>query len=53
MRSAISQLKLICLGEEDIAKGRSKPQDEIFAGIDEYLRRQNVEDILYKKLMKY
>jgi prevent-host-death family protein len=38
MRSAISQLKLICLGEEDIAKGKTKPQEEIFAGIDEYLR---------------
>ncbi len=38
MRNAIGLLKLICLGEDDAAKGRSIPQEEVFASIDKVLR---------------
>jgi prevent-host-death family protein len=34
MRNAIGLLKLISQGEEDIKNGKSKSQEEVFAGID-------------------
>ena len=34
MRNAIGILKLISQGEEDIRTGKSKPQEEVFKGID-------------------
>ena len=34
MRNAIGLMKLISLGEEDILKGKSKKQDEVFSAIE-------------------
>lgn len=34
MRNAIGLLKLISLGEEDIRKGQSKSQDEVFSDLE-------------------
>jgi prevent-host-death family protein len=38
MRNAIGILKLISQGEEDIRTGKSKPQEEVFKGIDTLLK---------------
>ena len=38
MRNAIGILKLISQGEEDIRNGKSKPQEEVFAGIANMLK---------------
>ena len=38
MRNAIGILKLISQGEEDIRIGKSKPQEEVFKGIDTLLK---------------
>ncbi len=40
MRNAIGLLKLISLGEEDIKKGRSRPQEKVFANIDNILKEK-------------
>jgi prevent-host-death family protein len=37
MRNAIGLLKLISLGEEDIRRGKSKTQDEVFLTMDKIL----------------
>ena len=37
MRNAIGLLKLISLGEEDIRKGQSRPQDEVFSDLEKLL----------------
>ena len=37
MRNAIGLLKLISLGEEDIRKGQSKSQDEMFSDLEKLL----------------
>lgn len=37
MRNAIGILKLISLGEEDIKEGKSKSQDDVFAGIEKLI----------------
>jgi prevent-host-death family protein len=37
MRNAIGILKLISLGEEDIRKGRSKSQNDVFTGLEKLL----------------
>jgi prevent-host-death family protein len=37
MRNSIGLLKLISLGEEDIRKGQSKPQDEVFSDLEKIL----------------
>ena len=34
MRNTIGLLKLISLGEEDIREGKSKSQDDVFAGLE-------------------
>ena len=39
MRNAIGLLKLISLGEEDIKNGESKSQEEIFATIENTLKK--------------
>ncbi len=38
MRNAIGILKLISQGEEDIRSGKSKPQEEVFKGINALLK---------------
>lgn len=40
MRQALGLLKLISQGEEDIRNGRIKPQEEVFAGIDQMLKER-------------
>ncbi len=40
MRNAISILKLISQGEEDIKGGKSKPQEEVFADIESILKEK-------------
>jgi prevent-host-death family protein len=40
MRIAIGLLKLISQGEEDIKNGKSKSQEEVFAGIDRMLKER-------------
>jgi prevent-host-death family protein len=40
MRNAIGLLKLISQGEEDINNGKSKSQEEVFAGIDRMLKER-------------
>ena len=40
MRNAIGLLKLISQGEEDIKNGKSKSQEEVFAGIDQMLKKR-------------
>jgi prevent-host-death family protein len=40
MRNAIGLLKLISQGEEDIKNGKSKSQEEVFAGIDQMLKER-------------
>lgn len=42
MRNAIGLLKLVCIGEDDVAKGRSKTQDEVFADIDRTFRGKKI-----------
>jgi len=42
MRNAISILKLISQGEEDIKGGKSKLQEEIFADIENILKEKMV-----------
>jgi len=37
MRNTIGLLKLISLGEEDIRKGQSRPQDEVFSDLEKLL----------------
>ncbi|MBS3918820.1 MAG: type II toxin-antitoxin system Phd/YefM family antitoxin [Deltaproteobacteria bacterium] len=38
MRNAIGILKLISQGEKDIKNGKSKPQEEVFASIENILK---------------
>ncbi len=40
MRNAIGILKLISQGEEDIRKGKSKAQDELFTEIEKTLKER-------------
>jgi prevent-host-death family protein len=40
MRNAIGLLKLISQGEEDIKNGKSKSQEEVFAGIAHMLKEK-------------
>jgi prevent-host-death family protein len=40
MRNAIGLLKLISQGEEDLKNGKSKSQEEVFAGIDRMLKER-------------
>jgi len=40
MRNAIGLLKLISLGEKDIKGGKSKPQGEVFAKIENILKEK-------------
>ncbi len=40
MRKAIGILKLISQGEEDIKRGRSKSQEEVFAEIENILKER-------------
>jgi len=40
MRNAIGILKLISKGEEDIKNGMSKSQEEVFANIDNILKKR-------------
>ena len=40
MRNAIGILKLISQGEKDIKKGKSKPQEEVFADIENILKEK-------------
>jgi len=40
MRNAIGILKLISKGEEDIKNGKSKSQEEVFANIDNILKKR-------------
>lgn len=37
MRNSIGLLKLISLGEEDVRKGQSKPQDDVLSDLDKLL----------------
>jgi prevent-host-death family protein len=37
MRNAIGLLKLVCLGEDEVAKGQSLSQEEVFANVDKVL----------------
>jgi len=41
MRKAISLLKLISLGEEDIKQGKSKTQDRVFKDIEKMLVKKD------------
>ncbi len=40
MRNAIGLLKLICLGEDEVTRGRSLSQEEVFANMDKLLREK-------------
>ncbi|MDW7761926.1 MAG: type II toxin-antitoxin system Phd/YefM family antitoxin [Acidobacteriota bacterium] len=40
MRNALGILKLISQGEEDIKAGKSKSQEEVFANIENLLRKK-------------
>ena len=40
MRNTIGLLKLLAQGEEDIKKGRSKTQEEVFAKIESLLKEK-------------
>ncbi|MBI5374658.1 MAG: type II toxin-antitoxin system Phd/YefM family antitoxin [Candidatus Schekmanbacteria bacterium] len=40
MRNAIGLLKLISQGEEDIKKGKSKSQEEVFSNIENILKEK-------------
>ena len=40
MRNAIGLLKLISLGEQDIKRGKSKSQEEVFANIENILKEK-------------
>jgi prevent-host-death family protein len=40
MRTAIGILKLISQGEQDIKDGKSKPQEEVFADIENILKEK-------------
>ena len=40
MRNALGLLKLISRGEEDIRKGRVRPQEEVFARIERAITRR-------------
>jgi prevent-host-death family protein len=40
MRNAIGLLKLISLGEEDIKDGKARPQEEVFATIENILKER-------------
>lgn len=40
MRNALGLLKLISQGEEDIRKGRVRPQEEVFARIERAITRR-------------
>jgi prevent-host-death family protein len=43
MRNALGILKLISQGEEDIKAGKSKSQEEVFANIENLLRKKRNE----------
>lgn len=43
MRNSIGLLKLISLGEEDVRKGQSKPQDDVFSDLESLLNAVNNE----------
>jgi hypothetical protein len=51
MRNAIGLLKLISQGEEDIKNGKSKSQEEVFAGIDQTLKERS-EEILRGRVVE-
>jgi prevent-host-death family protein len=40
MRNAIGILKLISQGEEDIRRRKSRPQEEVFAGVEHILKER-------------
>jgi prevent-host-death family protein len=40
MRNVIGLLKLVAQGEEDIRKGRTRPQQEVFADLERKLRKK-------------
>jgi prevent-host-death family protein len=40
MRNAIGILKLISQGEEDIRSGKSRPQEEVFAGVEHIFKER-------------
>jgi prevent-host-death family protein len=40
MRKAIGILKRISQGEQDLRDGKSKPQEEVFAGIEKLLKER-------------
>lgn len=40
MRNAIGILKLISQGEEDVKRGKSKPQEDVFAEIETNLKKR-------------
>ncbi|MCK9525835.1 MAG: type II toxin-antitoxin system Phd/YefM family antitoxin [Limnochordia bacterium] len=41
MTKALGMLKLLTQGEQDVQKGRMQDQDEFFAEMDEYLKKEN------------
>jgi prevent-host-death family protein len=40
MRNAIGMLKLISQGEQDLKDGKVKPQEEVFAHIEKFLKER-------------
>ena len=40
MRNALGILKLISQGETDVKKGKSRPQEEVFADIEDILKEK-------------
>jgi prevent-host-death family protein len=42
-RQALAMLKLIAMGEQDIAKGRTVPQAEVFASLERDLKQQQIK----------
>jgi prevent-host-death family protein len=41
MTKALGMLKLLTQGEQDVQEGRIQDQDEFFAEMDEYLKKEN------------
>ena len=46
MRNAIGILKLLSQGEEDVRRGKTKSQEEVFANIETMLKKRGHEEIL-------
>jgi prevent-host-death family protein len=42
-RDALMMLKLVAMGEADVAKGRTVPQAEVFAGLKKRLKAQGAQ----------